>query len=69
MHEGIDGNFYYSNEEAMDLIGVIVMCDEKDCDGAPCGKMHNHPHVYNDRECFASCQHQGHHGKCCVVKQ
>jgi hypothetical protein len=30
MHEGIDGNFYYSEEEALNLIGVKVMCDEKD---------------------------------------
>lgn len=56
----------YSCEEAESLIGRMVVCDESGCDGALC-KGHNIPHIYDDIECFHSCEWTGHSGLCVTI--
>ena len=54
----------YTFEEAEKLKGKMVICDEFTCDGKPCGGYHKKPHIYNDLECFHSCEWPGHSGFC-----
>ena len=57
----------YSFAAAEKLAGKMVQCDEKTCDGVPCGGTQNHPHIYDDEECCWSCCHPGHDGLCVAV--
>lgn len=57
----------YTVEEGRSLVGKMVCCDEKGCDGKMCGG-HNKPHQYDDEECFSSCYWPGHDGMCVEVK-
>lgn len=55
---------YYTSDEGVEMKGKMVQCDEVTCTGKPCRHMHDKPHLYDDKECFSSCQHPGHHGIC-----
>lgn len=54
---------FYTSKDGEDLKDKTVQCDEQ-CDGKPCGGLHNKPHTYLDIECFCECRHEGHHGFC-----
>jgi hypothetical protein len=58
----------YTSDEAEQLKGKMVVCDESSCDGKPCGGYHNKPHIYIDEECYHNCEWPGHNGFCVPVE-
>jgi hypothetical protein len=59
---------YLTSAEGKMLQGITVQCEEKDCNGLRCNHMHDHPHEYDDAECFGSCQWPGHRCLCIPCK-